>query len=122
MALLPDQGVLFAGDIAFHGYIPSMQDSYPSLWVTAADVLARPELPVVVPGHGPVGTPDDLREMRDCLAHIVAEAQRGFAAGKGPVETLAGLFMGRFRSWGRQADRLPPGVERVYRELRGELG
>jgi len=121
VALLPHQGVLFAGDLAFHGYIPSMQDSYPSRWIDVVDEVARFGLPTVVPGHGPVGGTDDLREMRDCLTHIVEEARRGFAAGKSPEATLAGLSMGRFASWGRQADRLPPGVERVYRELSGEL-
>jgi len=121
VVLLPKQEVLFAGDLVFNGYVPSMQDSYPSDWLEVLQALEELNIRTVVPGHGPLGPAGLLRDTRDCLAQIIGEAKGGFSAGLSPETTSQSLSMGRFAGWGRQADRLPAGVERVYRELRGEL-
>lgn len=119
---LPTEGVMFAGDISFHDYIPNARDGFPSDWVAVADVVSQADVGVIVPGHGRVGTTQDLADMRDCLALIVGQARTAFDDGKSEEEALAGLRLGPYKTWGRQEDRLPTLVGRCYREFRGELG
>ena len=118
---LPDDGVVFAGDIAFHDYIPNARDGFPRDWVAVARALEGLDCDVVVPGHGPVGTTADVARMRECLELIVGQVESAFARGMSEEEARAGLRLGSFSSWGRQEDRLPTLVARAYRELRGEL-
>ena len=119
---LPTEGVLFAGDVAFHEYIPNARDGFPLEWVRVAERIERVDCAVVVPGHGPVGTRRELGEMRACLDRIVEQGRRAFEAGLPPEEARAALDLGAFSGWGRQEDRLPTLMDRLYRELRGELG
>ena len=121
VAYLPNEGVAFAGDLAFHKYIPNARDGFPSDWVTAAAKFEKLAADVIVPGHGPVGGMAEVTEMRECLSLIVEQAMRSYEAGMDATQAREALRLGAFADWGRQEDRLPTLVERLYMELRGEL-
>ena len=121
VAYLPDVGVVFAGDIAFHKYIPNARDGFPADWVDAAAALEGIGAEVIVPGHGPLGGNAELAEMRECLAMIVDQVKRSFERGMSEAQARDALKLGAFADWGRQEDRLPTLVDRAYRELRGEF-
>jgi len=118
---LPTEGVLFAGDISFHKYIPNARDGFPLGWVRVAEIVEQVPCDVVVPGHGPLGTRRELQEMRECLDLIVQHGRRCLESGLSPDDALATLDLGSFGDWGRQADRLPTLMLRLYGELQGEL-
>ncbi len=69
---LPDEGVLFAGDLVFRGRIPFVGQADSGRWVKAlGDMLAlRPK--VVVPGHGAASTEAvaDMELTRAYLVHL----------------------------------------------------
>ena len=119
---LPTEGVLFAGDLSFHKYVPNARDGFPREWAQTARKVEQLDCGVVVPGHGPLGGPGDLAEMRECLDLIVQQGELAFASGLSSDEARAALDLGPFADWGRQDDRLPPLMARLYAELRGELG
>jgi len=121
VAYLPDVGVAFAGDIAFHKYIPNARDGFPADWVTAASRLEGLGADIVVPGHGPLGSSTELKEMRECLELVVGQVRSSFAAGLNEEQARAALQLGPFADWGRQEDRLPGVVRRAYMELRGDI-
>ena len=78
---LPQQGLLFAGDLVFRGRIPFVGQADSGRWVQALDRLLAMNLQTIVPGHGPVSREavDDLRLTRDYLQHLrstMAEAAR----------------------------------------------
>ena len=58
VVLLPDQKVLFSGDLALGKRIPYMQspDVNPKGWENALNGLAKIDVDKVVPGHGTLGT------------------------------------------------------------------
>jgi glyoxylase-like metal-dependent hydrolase (beta-lactamase superfamily II) len=58
VVLLPDQKVLFSGDLALGKRIPYMQspDVNPKGWENALNNLSRIDVDKVVPGHGTLGT------------------------------------------------------------------
>ena len=119
---LPADGVTFAGDVAFHRYIPNARDGFPSEWVAVAATVEALDTNTIVPGHGAIGTRRDLGEMRECIELVNGQVRRSFDRGATEAEAHAAVRLGPFASWGRQEDRLPTWVGRMYRELRGELG
>jgi glyoxylase-like metal-dependent hydrolase (beta-lactamase superfamily II) len=78
---LPDDGVVFAGDLVEQGAPPSFGDAYPGSWPAALDAVLATGAGTVVPGHGvPVGR-DFVVAQRDELA-TVAGLGRAVAAGE----------------------------------------
>ena len=53
LAWLPDRGVLFTGDLIFHGGTPFALFGSVQGTLDALDVIERQEADVIVPGHGP---------------------------------------------------------------------
>ena len=121
VAYLPTEGVVFAGDIAFHDYIPNARDGFPSDWIAAAAALEGLDAGTIVPGHGPLGNNGEVAKMRECLTLIAGQVRGAFERGMSETQAHEALQLGSFASWGRQEDRLPTLVGRLYRELRGEL-
>jgi cyclase len=121
VAYLPDVGVAFAGDIAFHKYIPNARDGFPADWIMAASRLGDLRADIIVPGHGPLGSNAELQEMRECLELVVGQVRQSFARGLTEEQAHTALQLGPFANWGRQEDRLPGVVRRAYMELRGDI-
>jgi cyclase len=73
MALVDDADILFAGDICFFGVTPLAFQGDPAAWAGVLEAVG--ELAGrIVPGHGPVGTADDVHELQAYLRHCVAGA------------------------------------------------
>lgn len=122
MVHLPARRVLFAGDVAFHDVTPLAFEGHIGKWIEVAKrVEAMPDVDVVVPGHGPAGTKDDVRRMRGYLQLVHEEARRAFDQGMPPEEAAKAIPLGEYASW-REPERVLPNVLRLYQEFRGELG
>ena len=69
VVLLPDQKVLFTGDLALGKRVPYMQapDVNPKGWENALAVLSRQDVEKIVPGHGTLGT---RQAIADTLAYV----------------------------------------------------
>jgi hypothetical protein len=73
-----------------------------------------------VPGHGPVGTKDDLRTFLGYLRRVHEGARAAFDAGVPEREAAATVDVGEYADW-TEAERLAINVSRLYAEFRGEL-
>lgn len=90
VVLVPDAGVLFAGDLLENDAPPSFGDAYPLAWAeTVGERLLPLVRDVVVPGHGrPAGR--DFAERQAGELALLAELIQGSHAGViGPDEVLA---------------------------------
>lgn len=69
---LPQQKVLFAGDLVFRSRIPFVGQADSRQWIKALDSLLAFDAGVIVPGHGPVSTEarKDMETTRDYLMHL----------------------------------------------------
>lgn len=74
---LPENKIVFTGDVAQDGRVPYLGDSYPSDWPNTDDLLI--ELPVnrFVSGHGPIGSYETLVESRDFIHQLVEYTKFG---------------------------------------------
>lgn len=118
---LPGERILFAGDVAFFYVTPLAFEGHIGNWVRIARrVLDEIDADIVVPGHGPVGTKDDLRKMLAYLELVHAGARRAFDAGATQDDAIRGIDLGEYAEWG-EAERIAPNVARCYQEFRGEI-
>lgn len=69
---VPQERVVFAGDIVFQGRIPFVGQADSRQWIAALDKLLCLEAAALVPGHGPVSLQpnEDIRLTRDYLGHL----------------------------------------------------
>ncbi|MEE1758269.1 MULTISPECIES: MBL fold metallo-hydrolase [unclassified Streptomyces] len=115
---LPEQRVLFTGDLVMRGVTPFIPMG--SLSGALAAVRAMRELrpEVIVPGHGPVCGTEALDETERYLQWVRGLAQEGLAAGATPLEVAHDTDFG---PWAELLDpeRLVPNLHRAYAELRG---
>ncbi len=78
---LPQDKVLFAGDLVFRARVPFVGQADSRQWIKALDQLLEFDAAVIVPGHGPMTTQarQDMQLTRDYLAHlrrVMGEAAR----------------------------------------------
>ena len=116
---LPKERVLFTGDLSFHYVTPLAFQGHVGHWIEAASRVLDLDADVVVPGHGSIGTRQDVRLLRDYLVLVRQEARTRFDAGM-PAEAAArDIKLGVYASW-REAERILPNVMRCYQEFRNE--
>jgi glyoxylase-like metal-dependent hydrolase (beta-lactamase superfamily II) len=72
VVFMPDERVLFAGDLVFRGRIPFVGQANSGQWIKSLDTLLAFDAQVVVPGHGPLSTTaaQDMAMTRDYLAYL----------------------------------------------------
>lgn len=72
---LPSKKLLFAGDILFTDFHPFMADGDITGWTTTIDALLTMDVEKIIPGHGPLSTKKDLRDMKEYLLQFDKKAR-----------------------------------------------
>jgi len=116
LVFVPDDRVLFSGDILFHGGHPIVWAGPISNWVGACDRILGMDVDVIVPGHGPLADKNAIRELRSYFEYIEAEARKRFKAGMSALEAARDIALDKYASWG-DPERVVVNVDAVYREL-----
>jgi cyclase len=118
-AWIPDRGVLFAGDLVFHGGTPFALFGSVSGTIEAMDRLEAYEAAVLVPGHGPVARGPGVKaaydDQRRYLGYVQDQAAAGIAAGRSPLEQAGHADLGPFADW-TDSERLVGNLHVAYRE------
>jgi cyclase len=120
MVYLPEQRILFAGDVAFYYVTPAGHNAHITRWIDAIDRIGRMDAEVIVPGHGPIGTKAELTEMRAYLELIAEESRKRYAMGMSAGRAAADIPLGRFAGW-TNPERNAWNVVRLYAEFAGTL-
>ena len=120
LVLLPEERLLFAGDVAFHQVTPLAIEGHIGRWLNVCDQVDGMEIATIVPGHGPVGGKAELQEMRGYLQSVHEQARAAFDAGRSEEEAMQAIDLGGYATW-TDAERLAPNVQRLYQEFRGEI-
>ena len=117
---LPQEGLLYAGDIAFHRILPAFPDGHITKWLDVMEETRKLDFDTIVPGHGPVGTKREFDEAKELMAHLHGEIRRGFDQGHSEEETAQGVDLGKFTSYLGQ-ERIGQITQMAYRAYRGDL-
>jgi glyoxylase-like metal-dependent hydrolase (beta-lactamase superfamily II) len=78
---VPDEQVVFAGDLVFVGVTPIMWVGPVENWIAGLDRIIASEPRVVVPGHGPTTGLAGVRAVRDYWEFVTAAVQERLAEG-----------------------------------------
>jgi cyclase len=73
---LPDKKILFAGDILFTDFHPYMGEGDLKSWAKVLDFAQTLDAEKIIPGHGPLSTNSDLKDMKTYLALFDAKANK----------------------------------------------
>ncbi|MDE2806023.1 MAG: MBL fold metallo-hydrolase [Gemmatimonadota bacterium] len=117
---VPDDRVVFTGDILFVGGHPVMWTGPVANWIAACDYMLALPVDVVVPGHGPVTDKRGVQAVRDYLVYVQDEARARFDAGMSAYDAAMDISLADFDSWG-DAERIVVNVATLYREF-GSMG
>jgi glyoxylase-like metal-dependent hydrolase (beta-lactamase superfamily II) len=118
---VPDAGVVFAGDIVFHGGHPIVWAGPVANWIAACDRLLGLEgVTTVVPGHGPVTTLDTVARLKGYFEHLTAEARSRHDSGMSPLEAAADIDLGAYRDL-REPERLVANIAALYHEMGADV-
>jgi glyoxylase-like metal-dependent hydrolase (beta-lactamase superfamily II) len=113
---VPDAGVVYAGDLVFHGGHPIVWAGPIASWIAACDRLLALDAEVVVPGHGPLGDRLCIERQRGYFEWLVAEGSPRLAAGTSPAAVARELAGGPYAGWG-EGERLVANLIALGRDL-----
>ncbi len=125
--LYPARRLLFAVDFIPVNSLPfrNLGDSYPDEWVVSLEWIEQHlDFDVLVPGHGPLGTRDTVRQVReyfqDLMAAIRAARQQGLADNSPEmVAAVRAMLAPRYGHWGQFEAWLPENIEGILRSWAG---
>ena len=102
---VPEERVVFTGDTVFSECQTWLMTSDVDEWVGALEVLRGLDVDHVIPGHGPVTTPDYLATQRSILLEWTSAIAAAVAKGWSREETIARVNF---------ADRYPVDIGQEY--------
>lgn len=115
---LPEERVLFTGDLVFNGGTPFAMSGSPKRWLTVLDHLAALEPETVVPGHGPVGGSELFEPVAAYLRFVISAATHATERGWTPLEAARELDLGQFRDL-LDSERIVGNLHRAMAEIEG---
>jgi glyoxylase-like metal-dependent hydrolase (beta-lactamase superfamily II) len=113
---LPDEGIVFTGDILFHDAHPIVWAGPVGNWLAACDRILALHPRVVVPGHGTMATVAALEDLKGYFELLTGEARLRFEAGLSPLEAARDIDLGPYAGWGER-ERLVANVHALYRDF-----
>jgi cyclase len=116
IAHVPDAGVVFTGDILFHGSTPIVWAGPVTNWLAACARIRALEPTVVVPGHGPVTDLDGLAGLEGYFTWLTAEARARQSSGMSALEAAWDIEVGEYGDWS-DGERIVVNVDALYAEL-----
>jgi cyclase len=116
----PGARVLFSGDILFSHAHPIAWAGPVSHWIAACDRNLALDVAVIVPGHGPIAGPDEVRELRAYFEYLYEHARASHSAGMSALQAARALAADRWAGWG-EAERLVVNLANIYAEIDAEI-
>jgi len=116
---LPDQRVLFAGDVLMSGVTPFCLMGSVSGSLRAIERLRALDPEIIVPGHGHVGGKELLEQNESYLRWVQQLAADGVRSGLSTADVARDADLGEFGEL-LDSERLVGNLHRAYAEQRGQ--
>lgn len=113
---VPDDKLLFTGDLLFKDAHPIIWEGPISKWIAALEHLLSMDLETVVPGHGVLTDKTGLQETLHYLQVLSEETRQRYDAGMTVDEAARDLILDEFEDW-LDPERIYVNVHTIYREL-----
>ena len=121
LVYLPQEKVLFTGDVAFHYLTPHSREGHVSNWIRiTTGILNHLDATTLMPGHGPVSGKEVVSKTLKYLRLVKRISRIHFQRGDSVEETSRAVRLGEYADW-LEPERVLVNVRRLYQEFRGEL-
>jgi len=117
---LPNEKIVFTGDVAQDGGVPYLGDCYPADWPDTDNKLAALPIERFMSGHGPIGDHKALEGARDFIHNLVDSVKSAIADGQNAVqasESVITQLTPEYGNW-RSFDRIGENLTSVYEKLK----
>lgn len=114
---LPDEGILFAGDVLFNGCHPVTRNADIASWLKVIDFLEALPVRLTVPGHGePSSGKINLASLRGYFETLRLRVGELKSRGLTLEQVEKQLELPEFASWGKK-NWLPGSIKKIYSDL-----
>jgi len=113
LVYVPDDKVLFTGDILFTEGTPIAWYGPVYRWINVCDMVLDMDVETIVAGHGPISTKDDVRRMRDYLQYVTDKARPLWEQGMDYLEASYKIDLGEYRDW-NDAERVVVTIQTLF--------
>ena len=119
LVYVPEDKTVFTGDILFIGGHPIVWEGPFSNWLRALDKILDLPVETIVPGHGPICTKSQVKQVKLYLQTVYDETKKRFQEGMSFFDAAMDIKLDAFSEWG-DSERIMINVATVYRELGAE--
>lgn len=110
---VPEDKVLYTGDILFSAGTPIAWYGPVVRWINVCNMVLDMDVEVIVAGHGPISTKDDVRKMRDYLMDVSDMARPLYERGVDFLDAAYKIDLGEYRDW-NDAERVIVTVQTLF--------
>ena len=115
---VPDDRVVYCGDILFIGGHPIVWEGPVANWIAACERIEAMDVDAIVPGHGPMTDKAGVRRVREYLSYVHDQARQRYDAGMSVDAAARDISLTDYAEWG-EAERIVVNVDTLYREFAG---
>lgn len=114
---LPDEGILFAGDVLFESCHPVTRSADIGNWLRVLSNLKEKPISLTVPGHGRVRREfKNIESLDDYFRTLRSRVEELKGTGASLSEVQERISLAEYEDWGKER-WLPATIENVYQEV-----
>ena len=110
---VPDDKVIYTGDILFTEGTPIAWDGPVDRWIRVCDMVLDMDVETIVAGHGPISTQEDVRTMREYLQYVTDKSRPLWEQGMDYLEAAYKIDLGEYRDW-NDAERVVVTIQTLF--------
>lgn len=110
---VPEDKVLYTGDILFSAGTPIAWYGPIVRWINVCNMILDMDVEIIVAGHGPISTKEDVRKMRDYLLDVTELARPMYEQGVDFLDAAYKIDLGEYRDW-NDAERVIVTLQTLY--------
>jgi glyoxylase-like metal-dependent hydrolase (beta-lactamase superfamily II) len=96
---LPEEGILFAGDLVFNKFHPYLGNGYPEEWKSKLTEMESMKIQVVIPGHGDLGGKEMIKSTREYIEGMEGIAEEMKFKGNSIDDIKKVQMPGIYKDW-----------------------
>ncbi|MEM7482528.1 MAG: MBL fold metallo-hydrolase [Acidobacteriota bacterium] len=114
---LPEEKIVFLGDLLFHRTLPNLNDGFSKEWIATLEKVLELEPATVVPGHGAVTDADGIRHFIGYLKWLRSAVEPFAKDNAGAAAAVEGIELPEKYAEFEFTMFFPGNVRKVYEEM-----
>lgn len=118
LVLVPEDRIVYVADVLFVGGHPVIWAGPTANWIKALNLIKSLDVEVIVAGHGPLASKQDVQNLIDYFEFLLRECKIRYEAGVSAKDAAREFAQGPYGKWA-EPERLIINAMAIYGELSG---